>query len=168
MPRFLYLLRHAQSADKQINERDHERELTPVGVKESIRVGAYLIKNPANLDAIMSSTAERAKATSNLIADTLKFDEEKIFLQEELYEASTRTFFQFITHLSDDYQTVMCVAHNPAISYLAEYFTGAEIGDMVPSGLVIIKFNINSWKEVSQANGELIQYIQPTTLNDHA
>ncbi|RAV99621.1 SixA phosphatase family protein [Pseudochryseolinea flava] len=167
MPRFLYLLRHAQSADKQVNERDHDRELTPVGMKQSIHVGAYLIKNPVNLDAIMSSTAERAKATSNLIADTLKFDEEKIFFQEDLYEASTRTFFQFISQLSDDYQSVMCVAHNPAISYVAEYLTRAEIGDVVPSGLVIIKFNIHSWKEVSQGNGELIQYIQPATLNDH-
>jgi phosphohistidine phosphatase len=167
MSRFLYLLRHAQSADKQINERDLDRELTPVGLKQSISIGAYLIKNPVNIDAIMSSTAERAKATANMIADTLKFDQEKIFFQEDLYDASTRTFFQFISQLADDYQTVMCVAHNPAISYLAEYLTRAEIGDLAPSGLVIIKFNIHSWKEVSQGNGELIQCIQPTMLNNN-
>lgn len=164
MTRYLYLLRHAQSADKQINERDHDRELTPEGIKQSIRIGSYLAKHVINIDAIMCSTAERAKATANLIADTLKFDPEKIFFQEELYDASTRTFFQFISHLSDDYQSIMCVAHNPTITYLAEYFTKAEIGDVSPAGLVMIKFNQSSWKEVSQGNGELMRYVNPATL----
>ena len=164
MTRYLYLLRHAQSADKQINERDHDRELTPEGIKQSIRIGSYLSKHAINIDAIMCSTAERAKATANLIADTLKFDPEKIFFQEELYDASTRTFFQFVSHLSDDYQSIMCVAHNPTITYLAEYFTKAEIGDILPAGLVMIKFNQSSWKEVSQGNGELLRYVNPATL----
>lgn len=166
MTRYLYLLRHAQSADKQINERDIQRELTPEGVKQSIMIGSYLIKHSVNLDAIMCSTAERAKATANLISDTLKFDVDRIFFQDELYDASTRTFFQFISQLPDEYQSVMCVAHNPTITYLAEYFTKAEIGDVLPAGLVIIRFNHASWKEVSQGNGELMRYIHPSLFAD--
>jgi phosphohistidine phosphatase len=132
MTRYLYLLRHAQSADKQINERDIDRELTPEGVKQSIMIGSYLLKHAINIDAIMCSTAERAKATASLIADTVKYDIEKIFFQEELYDASTRTFFHFVSQLPDENQSVMCVAHNPSITYLAEYFTKAEIGDIFP------------------------------------
>jgi phosphohistidine phosphatase len=165
MTRYLYLLRHAQSADKQINERDINRELTPEGVKQSIMIGSYLLKHAINIDTIMCSTAERAKATAGLIADTLKYDPEKIFFQDELYDASTRTFFQFISQLSDEYQSIMCVAHNPTITYLAEYFTRAEIGDVFPAGLVMIKFNHASWKEVSQGNGELMRYIHPALLS---
>jgi phosphohistidine phosphatase len=63
-------------------------------------------------------------------------------------------------------QNVLCVAHNPAISYLAESLTKAEIGDMPPCGLAIIKFNINSWKEVSQGSGELENYIYPGMLSE--
>jgi phosphohistidine phosphatase len=166
MLRFLYLLRHAQSADKQINERDHDRELTPEGVKQSIMVGSYILKHSIIIDAIMCSTAERAKATANMVADTTKFDLGKIFMQEELYEASTRTFFQFLTQLPEDYQHVMCVAHNPAISYIAEYFTRAEIGDMVAAGLAVIKFEVPSWKEIGQGNGELVNYVQPSLMNN--
>jgi len=166
MQRILYLLRHAQSADKQINERDHDRELTPEGVKQSIMVGSYLLKHSIIIDAIMCSTAERAKATANLIADITKFDLEKIFLQDALYEASTRTFFQFVNELPDEYHHVMCVAHNPVISYLAEYFTRAEIGDMVTGGLTAIRFNVSSWKEISQGNGELLSYVYPSMMNN--
>jgi phosphohistidine phosphatase len=165
MPLNLYLLRHAQSADKQINERDIDRELTPEGMKQSITIGGYFLEHRINVDVILCSTAERAKATAHLIADATKFDLAKIFVQEELYEASTRTFFQFIAQLSDEHKSVLCVAHNPAISYLAEYFTRAEIGDMVPAGLASIKFDVVSWRDVSQGNGELTGYVHPTMLN---
>jgi phosphohistidine phosphatase len=37
---------------------------------------------------------------------------------------------------------------------------------MPPCGLAIIKFNINSWKEVSQGNGELQNYVYPGMLGE--
>ncbi|HEY3403714.1 MAG TPA: histidine phosphatase family protein [Ohtaekwangia sp.] len=167
MIRYLYLLRHAQSADKQMGQQDITRELTPVGVKEALVIGTYLFKQNTSLNCILTSVAERAKVTAGLIGDTLKFDPDKIITHEELYDASTRTFFQFITQLEDHYQHVMCVAHNPAISYLAEYLTRAEVGDMTPAGLAIIKFDLKSWKDVNQGSGELIQYITPAMLDSN-
>ncbi|HEY9046359.1 MAG TPA: histidine phosphatase family protein [Ohtaekwangia sp.] len=166
MPRYLYLLRHAQSAEKQINQNDIDRNLTTTGVKEALMIGSYLYKQQIVLDVIMTSTAERARTTAGLVADALKIDLDKVVLQEDLYEASTRTFFQFVTQLEDHQQHIMCVAHNPVISYLAEYLTGAEVGDMTPAGLAIIKFNIHSWKEVSQGNGELENYVTPEMLTN--
>jgi phosphohistidine phosphatase len=59
----------------------------------------------------------------------------------------------------------MCVGHNPTISYLAEALTKAEIGTMVTGGLVIIKFSVNSWNEVTAGNGELINYVQPEMVD---
>jgi len=167
MPRFLYLLRHAQSADKQMGQRDSDRELTPEGVKQSIIIGSFLFRQNIVPDIILSSTAERAKATAGLIADTVKVDLEKIQLHEDLYDASTRTFYQFLTQLEDQYQHIMCVAHNPAISYVAEYLTKSEIGDMPPAGIAIIKFNIQSWKDIGEGNGELMNYVNPALLENH-
>jgi phosphohistidine phosphatase len=164
MPRYLYLVRHAQSAEKQVNQNDFGRELTSTGVKQALLVGNYLLQQQIMPDVIMTSTAERARMTASMIADALKTDIEKISLQEDLYEASTRTFFQFLTQLEDHLHHVLCVAHNPVVTYLAEYLTGAEVGDMVPAGMAMIKFNIQSWKEVSQGNGELENYITPEML----
>ncbi len=133
-------------------------------MKQALLVGNYLLQQQIMPDVIMTSTAERARMTASMIADALKTDIEKISLQEDLYEASTRTFFQFLTQLEDHQHHVMCVAHNPVVTYLAEYLTGAEVGDMVPAGLAIIKFNIQSWKEVSQGNGDNENYITPEML----
>jgi phosphohistidine phosphatase len=121
MARHLYLMRHAQSVEKQIGQRDETRELTPEGIKEALLIGNYLFQQKISPDCILCSPAERAKTTASLVSDALKVDPERIMVQEELYEASTRTFFQFVGSLEDFRGTILCIGHNPAISYLAEY-----------------------------------------------
>jgi len=164
MHRTLYLLRHAQSADKQVSQQDRDRELTPEGMKQALRIGGFFLRQKLPLDCIMTSYAVRANTTAGYVADVIKYDPEKILVEEELYEASVRTFFQFVTNLDDSYRHILCVGHNPTISYLAEFLTRAEIGDMVPAGLCMIQFNLDTWKEVSQGNGTLIQYVHPDAL----
>ena len=39
MPYYLYLLRHGQAAEKQVNVTDKARELTPGGIKQAILIG---------------------------------------------------------------------------------------------------------------------------------
>jgi phosphohistidine phosphatase len=162
--RTLYLLRHAQSAEKQVGQTDKDRELTTMGMKDALLIANYIQKNHLPLDIIISSTALRARTTAGLILDGLKMDTDKIIEDDELYEASTRTFLELIGRLDDSYTNIMCVGHNPVISYLAEYLTKAEIGDMYTAGLVIIKFKVNSWKEVKQGTGSLDNYIYPEML----
>jgi len=164
MSRYLYLLRHAESSEKQPGEPDKDRDLTPVGVREALLVGTYLFKENTKIDQVICSIAQRADATARLIADAMKFDPDRISRQEALYEASTRTLFQFILQLENLHHNILCIGHNPSISYLAESITKAEIGDMPTGGLAIIKFNIGSWTEVSQGNGELQNFIYPKML----
>jgi len=164
MPHYLYLQRHGQSAEKQVGQTDKDRELTPTGIKQASLIGKYIIKEKMKVDRIISSTARRAQATAQMIADTAKIDLDNFLLEEELYEASTRTFLEFINGLDDGDQNIMCVGHNPVISYLAEYLTKSEIGDMDTGGLVIIKFKAARWKEVGPGTGELVNYIYPDML----
>ena len=164
MSRYLYLLRHAESTERLPGESDKERDLTPAGIREALLVGNYLFKENTSFDQVICSKAQRADATARLIADAMKFDPDRISRQEALYEASTRTLFQFILQLENLHHNILCIGHNPSISYLAESITKAEIGDMPTGGLAIIKFNIGSWTEVSQGNGELQNFIYPKML----
>jgi phosphohistidine phosphatase len=161
MMRTLYLLRHAQSAEKQIGQTDKDRELTTLGMKDAVVMGNHIQKNQLPVDIIISSTAVRAKTTAMLIVDALRIEPERLLEDEELYEASTRTFLETISRFDDSYNHILCVAHNPVISYLAEYLTKAEIGDMYPAGLVTIKFKLTSWKDVAQGNGIFESYVYP-------
>lgn len=167
MPRYLYLLRHAESQEKQVGQDDRDRRLTPRGMREALLMGTYLFKEKATVDLVISSSAERAKLTAGLVVDGMKWDHKDIVLSDEIYEASSRTFFQFLTKLDDNHKHILCIAHNPVISYVAEYLTKEEIGDMAPGGLAMIKFNIASWQEVSQGNGALENYIYPEMLSSN-
>ena len=60
----------------------------------------------------------------------------------------------------------MITSHNPAVSYLAEYLSGADVGDMPTSGIAEIRFNLDSWAEVSQGTGELGLYVTPRMIKD--
>jgi phosphohistidine phosphatase len=164
MSKQLYLLRHAASVDKHIREHDKERELSVTGIKEAMQMGSFLARNSPVIDRIFSSSAVRTKATTQLVSDIIHFDPDKINFEDDLYDATVRTFFRFVTDLDDDLKSVMCVGHNPTVSYLAEYLTGAELSDMATCGLAIIKFNCNKWSEVEQGSGELVSYTYPAML----
>lgn len=164
MPKHLYLLRHGASAEKQTGQSDKDRMLTSQGTRETLLIVGYLLKQKLMPGIIVSSTAERARTTAGLIADAMRIDPDQVLLEEELFQASTRTFLEVVNQLDDAHAHVMCVGHNPTISYLAEYVTKAEIGDMAPSGLAIIRFNCNSWKDAGPEKGELINYIYPQML----
>jgi phosphohistidine phosphatase len=158
------LMRHAQSADKQPGQADKDRELTAQGIRDSIKIGSYLYTQKINPDLIVSSTAIRAKTTANLLLDTLKLMPEKIQLNDELYDASVRTFLREITQFEDYLNHVVCVGHNPTISYLAEYLTKSEIGDLQPGSLVIIQLDTLLWQKIEAGTCTLVKLITPETL----
>ena len=164
MPRYLYLLRHAETAEKQFGQQDKERELTQRGVREALLIGSHLYKENISFSAVFASSAERARTTAGIVADAMKFDADSIRLEDALYDASTRTFFEFITQLDDDLQHVLCVGHNPVISYLAESLTKEEIGDMPPGGIVTIKFVSEQWRSIEPGSGELEGFVRPEML----
>jgi phosphohistidine phosphatase len=167
MSKQLYLLRHAEALDKSAHQADKDRQLTTAGVQQGVQVGAYLLRENFALEAIFSSTAERAGQTAGLVADTIKLEARRMFLDDELYDASVRTFFAFLNKLDNAYHHVMCVGHNPTLSYLAEYLTQAEIGEMSPGGLAIISFKVTSWADIDQGNGELLRYVDPASLQNN-
>ena len=166
MSHFLYLMRHSQSADKQPGQSDKERELTQQGMHDALLAGRYLAQQKINLDVVICSTAVRAHRTAELLSDILQFDTAKLQLDDELYTASVRTFLSLVTQLDELHAHVMCVGHNPVISYLAEYLTKAEIGDMPPAGIAVIRLNVAHWKEMNQTTGELVALLTPDNFRN--
>lgn len=164
MVKKLFLGRHAESAEAVAGIKDIERDLTAKGYRDAPRVGKYLFEQNLLPDAVISSTAQRAKATAELMAEQLKYELHKIDFSEDLYNASVRTLLRIINEAQNTWSNLILVAHNPAISYLAEYLSRENIGSIVPGGMVILSFEIDSWEEVSEANGTLDLYVQPDQI----
>jgi phosphohistidine phosphatase len=160
MPKTLYLIRHAEATPKEARQEDKSRELTQGGVKDSLHLGAWFAQHNTHWDLIVSSSALRAEQTANLLAEAMKLDHPRILPEDVLYDASVRQFLQYVNNIEDAYHSVAIVGHNPAISYLAEYLTKADIGDMPAGSAVIIRFDFSSWKPVSENTGGLERVVR--------
>lgn len=165
MAKTLFLARHAQAAEKQPGETDFDRQLNSKGLQNSTRMGMNFSNKNIQFDIIISSPAERARSTATLIAEQLKYDTSKVHLNPEIYEASVRTLLQVVNQLKDEWNTVLLVAHNPTVSYLAEYLTKWEIGDITTCGVVQIEFNFDKWAMLSEGTGTFVSYEYPDLLN---
>lgn len=161
MAKHLYLFRHAEATGKEGRQEDKTRELSQTGIKDSLHMGAWFLEQKLSFDLLISSSALRAEQTTMLAAEGMKLEQPKILLEDILYEASVRQFLDYINNIEDGYQNVLCVGHNPTISYLAEYLTKADTGDMTPGSVAIIKFENASWKEVGENTGELVGFVTP-------
>ncbi len=172
MVKKLFLVRHAQAAESEQGMKDIERYLTRSGMREAVHTGMYLKRHKLTPDLIISSSALRAASTSQIIAEQLKYNQEEILVEPELYEASVRILLKIINELDVNCQSVLLVAHNPSISYFGELLTKEPIGSMETGSLVEVHFPMDSWKEVSQNTGKFIRYVTPAEIeaeeNNHA
>lgn len=166
MVRTLYLIRHGESQESMSGDKDFERKLTPLGYRNSSRMGKLLSDYDVNPDIMISSTAVRARDTAELISEQVKLSPNKIDYLDELYQASVRSLFNFISELDVEYKTVVIVGHNPVLIYLGEYLTKKAIGKLVPCGILQIGFEVESWSNVSEGNGTLMNYYVPAAFKE--
>lgn len=164
MVKNLFLVRHAESGEAVAGLKDIERDLTAKGYRDAPRLGKYLFDQGMHPDVMFSSSAQRARATAELMAEQLRFETHKIDFSEDLYNASVRTLLRFINEAKDDWNNIILVAHNPAVSYLAEYLSREDIGNIVPAGMVNLSFDIASWQAVSEGRGKLVAYVTPENI----
>lgn len=161
----MYLLRHAKSDWTNPSEKDFDRGLNARGMRVAPKMGKKLTDLGVVPDAVISSPANRAKSTAEFVTEQLEYDLENIIYNEEIYEASVRTLLKLVNELDNEYDKVILVGHNPAFTYLTEYLTDAEIGNIPTCGCVALKFHTNEWGEVSKSTGDLEWFIFPAQFD---
>lgn len=161
MVKDLILVRHAEAAETMAGVKDIERELTAKGYRDAPRIGRYLHEQGFYPDMMISSTAQRARATAELLAEQLKFELDQISYAEDLYNASVRTLLGIVNEAQPGWNKLVLVGHNPAISYLSEYLTGEDTGNMEPAAFVHLQFELDDWSLVSAQTGVCIAHKTP-------
>lgn len=156
----IYLLRHAQSADKQQGQTDLQRILTPLGKEEVRHLGKLLNNCKLNPELIVTSTAQRAMDTACLLAGYLHYPVELIDHTGQLYEAPAAIYLDIIRKLDPTLNRVMLVAHNPGISRAAEWLTAQSI-DLKTCELVSLQFNTD-WQSIAPGAATLAGILQPS------
>lgn len=164
MSRHLLIMRHAQAEEIQHEQTDRNRELTSRGQQEALQVAAQLAKRSISIDAIFASIAIRTQQTAAFVSDVLKLNAESLYVEEDLYNSSIRTYLSFVSSIDSRKNNILLIGHNPTVTYLAEYLTNEEIGTIPTAGICIVKLENDSWKNTDKGKATLVEFIKPSEL----
>lgn len=159
----LLILRHAKSSWDHPGLRDHDRPLNPRGRRDAPRMGRFLAERDLVPDRIVSSTAVRARTTAELAA--AEFGEEvEIETTYDLYGAHPDGYIEVAEAMGGAAERLMLVGHNPGITALVAYLTGA--GEYMPTAaLAAVELDIDDWPELGSARrGRLVGFWRPKAL----
>ena len=143
MKRTLFLVRHAKSSWLNPELADFERPLNDRGLNNAPFMGEFLRKQNLIPSVIVSSPAARARHTAELFKEGGHFDAEIVF-EPKIYEASTNTLREVVMNLSDAYETVMLVGHNPGMEGFVRFVSGSN-ETMPTASVAVVDLELKSW-----------------------
>jgi phosphohistidine phosphatase len=157
----LLLMRHAKSSWDTPGQTDFDRTLNERGKKDAPEMGKRILHKGFKPDLIVSSPAKRAQKTAREIAAQLEYDENRIDLETSIYEAETDDLMHVIRSFDDAHKKVIMVGHNPAFTGIVGMLSSSFIAHLPTAGIVLISFDLGSWKQVSNHTGKLEWYDYP-------
>lgn len=161
MSKLLYLVRHAKSSWSDPSLSDRDRPLNKRGRRSAPDMGRRLAAQDHLPELIISSPARRAFSTARKIAKKLGYDRSEIMTDESLYFSGTGSMMELLENLDDDYQKVMIVGHNPAMTSLMNILSGSSIDNMPTCAVAVINYPMTSWSELRSTDGQLLAYDFP-------
>lgn len=161
----LTLIRHAKSSWKHPGLEDRERPLNKRGKQDRYLIGQRLCDMGVKPDRILSSPAKRAIKTANAIADMLDYPRNRIIIDECIYMQGAGALLRLIHELSDLWQHVLLIGHNPDITALAnDLLTDAHIANIPTCGVVSIALPSEHWRETAKHQCRLTHFDTPKQL----
>ena len=160
----LVLLRHAKSA-YPVGVADHDRPLAPRGQREAGLAGNWLRTNLPAIDAVLCSTATRARETlahSGIDAPVRYVD--------RLYDATAGTVINEIAGVSDGVAVLLVVAHEPTMTQVALGLTSPDNANPDATDRISTKFPTSamavlrvgrSWSDLELGSAELADFHVP-------
>lgn len=150
----VYFVRHAKSSWDDLSLSDHDRGLIERGKQDAELISGILAKKGVSPDATFSSDAVRALKTAEIFSRNLNSNH--IQASRDLYLAGTFSIIHFIYNLDDAFNSVMVFGHNPGFTDLLNHYSNTPFENLPTSGVFLVRFKIETWKDVKTSKGELL------------
>ncbi len=171
----LILMRHAKS-DWSGHKADIDRPLNDRGVRDAIRMGAYLKQMNLVPDAMVVSVAQRTRETASLLLNNLPLDEKNIIFDRQLYladrESLCETIEIYASASQQKRQRLLILAHNPGMDYMVSYLASSP-PSLSSSGKLMTTcaaacFSLDSPEAIKKPGQGVLNYlIRPKEIVDN-
>lgn len=163
----ILLMRHAKSNWDHPDLTDFERPLAQRGMKDAPRMGAYLKEIDTVPDQLISSTAVRAKQTTEEVSKKWSFKEGQVLWNEDLYYGGVMDYLAAIQAASDEISRLMLIGHNPLMESTAAILaSGSQSGvvRMPTAALICLESYASHWSSVSPGSCQIRWMMIPKVL----
>ncbi len=157
----ILLVRHAKSAWGNPSLSDFERALTDRGKTDAKMMAKRVEERAIKIDALISSSAKRAKKTAKIFMKELKIDKKNLQLKDSLYEASVKDFYGAAENLNDIDNTVALFSHNPGITEFINSLDCQPVYEMPTCAIYALRINTKYWKDFPEAKKEFLFFDYP-------
>ena len=142
--------------------RDFDRPLNKRGKHDAPLMGKLLRDRDVKPDWIVSSPANRAQTTAKIIASEVGYPLNEIVLEPRIYEAYLEDVLNVIQCLPNEIETVFVFGHNPAFTYLVNYFNRGELIMNLPTcGIGCVESTTEEWSSIHPDNANLVSFDYP-------
>jgi phosphohistidine phosphatase len=172
--RRLVLLRHAKSDWPDV--ADHERPLAKRGRRDAPVAGRWLARSGYVPDAVVCSTARRARETWELAAVGLAETAglagvaggaaPPVRYESRVYEATVLGLLMLVREFPDDQRTVLIVGHNPGLAELAVGLAAPppEPPSAFPTAAIAVLGLAGNWASAGPGEARLLAFAVPADM----
>jgi phosphohistidine phosphatase len=172
----LYILRHGKASWAAMGSQDFDRELTPRGSQDAIRLGKYCAENGLVPAIALVSTARRAHETFDHFNQGLAAASASVLevrFEPDLYLATIQQIHKHLSALPSATPSALIIGHNPG---LHEFVMRHSVNDRTPdlqrasadfptAALAAFDFDTESWGDIETARGRLNHLVFPKDID---
>lgn len=166
----LLVLRHGKS-DWTTGEADFDRPLVSRGRLGSRKMGTWIKHRKRLPDAVLSSPAERARATTEAACKAMGLPMKKVRWDERIYAAPLDYLLAALADCPNGTRRVMLVGHNPGLEDLIEFLVGGGLeipadGKILPTSALAELELAEDWQKLTRGCATLISLTRPGEVPD--
>ncbi len=167
---YLSFMRHADSDSSNYHGGDFERPISKKGIKQIKLISKYLTEKNIEPDLVFCSPSLRTIQTCDLLLDDLNYEKMEIIKDYDLYNGNEENFLIRVGIVQDS-KNLLIITHEPQISFFVNHFLSEtegykKISDIgfTTSSIISLKFDLNSWEDISNLNAKFSHFIDPSIL----
>ncbi len=155
----LLLMRHAKSDWSDSAQSDFDRPLNKRGRSDAPRMAVLLNSAGCLADFVLSSPANRARQTAELVMESGRIDGTLGF-DERLYLADSSTLSQVVRSAADSCESGLVIAHNPGMEDWLTDLSGCGLR-FPTAAMACVQLDIGRWSDIVDGCGQLQWFVTP-------
>lgn len=161
-------MRHAESDWVPGAQSDFERTLNKRGLSDVSRMAKWISRQAKIPDLVLSSSAIRARQTTERLRDDLSLDPDHVQFRADLYETTPGAVIELLQGCSPSLGRILLVGHNPTLEDLILILNQEPViiprdGKLMATATIAV-LAVPEWVEIEPGVATLVSTTRPGQL----